>query len=151
MKKIVMILLVLIHALYGEKLEVTAKKFEADEKKHISILSGNVLIQKGQDSIRCEKLIIEFDEKNKPKLYMTQGGVNFDIHTDKQHFIGRADRLSYTPANKLYTMSGNVHIKEQKNDQTLSGDEITIDRASGKATINGTDSRPVKLIFDVQE
>ncbi len=152
MKRIWAVALVLtVSFLYAEKLEVTAQRLDADEKRHLSTLSGNVVIKKGEDKIECEKLVIKFDMKNKPIFYTTKGGVKFEIHTKKEHFKGKAKELTYDPIKRLYTMRGSVYIKELKSDQELSGEVITIDRDNGKASISGTDTKPVKLIFDVQE
>jgi lipopolysaccharide export system protein LptA len=151
MRYIVLITLFLIGSLFGETVEVTADKFEANEKRQISILSGNVTIKKGRDIIKTDKLVIRFDKKNRPVLYESEGRVDFDIRLDNEHYVGKANHLLYDPNNKLYKMSGDVKIKETINGRELIGESVTIDRSSGKSEILGGKNRPVKFIFEVDE
>ncbi len=137
--------------LRAEKITVTADHFEAYEQKHISILTGHVHITKGRDRIGADKLVIDFDSRNKPLRYTLSGHVTFDITTQKQHYVGTAKQIVYDPSRKRYIASGNVHIEERNGNRLLEGARIVIDRTSGKSTITGSGNRPVKLIFTVDE
>lgn len=149
--KIITILFLSLLTLYAEKIVVTADKFEAYENKKVSILRGHVHIQKGKDSIKAQKLVIDFGPDNKPIRYTLSGQVHFDISTKTQHLVGRAEKILYDPIKKQYIASGKVHMEEKNNGRTLEGEEIVIDRISGKSIILGKKNRPVKFIFTVDE
>jgi lipopolysaccharide export system protein LptA len=149
--KIITILFLSLLTLYAEKIVVTADKFEAYENRSISILQGHVHIQKGKDSIRAQKLIIDFGPDNKPIRYTLSGNVQFDISTKRQHLVGTAQKIVYDPIKKRYIATGNVHMEEKNEGRLLEGSQIVIDRISGKSTIRGKKNRPVKFIFTVEE
>jgi len=149
--KILTTLLLLTMSIYAQKVEISADSFEADENKKISILKGNVLLKKGEDIIHADSLTITFNANNKPLSYIAKGHITFNINTNKQHFDGHANRLSYDPSTLIYTLSGDAYIHEKTHDSTLYGEHIMIDRLSGKSTIKGSPKRPVKFIFSVKE
>ncbi len=144
-------LLLLSLPLFAEKITVTADRFEAFEKRHLSILTGHVHVTKGKDDIKADKLIIDFDTHNKPKRYTLTGHVTFDITTKSQHFRGNARKVIYDPAQKQYIATGNVVLHEVKSDKTLQGEKIVINRISGKTSISGKRNKPVKFTFTVEE
>jgi lipopolysaccharide export system protein LptA len=138
-------------SLYGQKVEISADSFEADEKKMYTILKGNVLLKKGADTIHAATLTVYFDADNKPIKYLASGNITFDINTEKQSFDGHADQLLYNPKTLIYEVSGNAFIHEKLQNRKLYGEHIMIDRVSGKSTIKGSKKRPVKFIFEVKE
>ena len=146
-----LILTILFNICYAQKVEITADSFEADEKQHISTPIGNVTILKGADLIRADKLIVRFDNDNKPIEYIANGDISFNIITQNQEFDGSAQKLLYNPKTLKYEISGNAIINEKKQHQQLIGEKIIIDRISGKSKILGAKNRPVKFIFDVKE
>ncbi len=149
--KLYYVLLFSFTLLCAEQVEISADKFEADEKKMLSILTGNVVLKKGADEIYAKKLTIFFDKENKPKEYLATGNITFSINTDKQSFDGRAQKLLYNPSTLKYEISGNAYIHEKKQNSKLYGETIMIDRITGKSTIKGSKKRPVKFIFEVKE
>ena len=146
-----LLLLLSFHTLFAQQVEISADSFEADENKMVSILKGNVLLQKGEDIIHAQMLTITFDKNNKPLNYLAQGGVSFDINTQNQSFDGQAKTLSYNPSTLIYEIKGNAYIHEKSQNRKLYGQHIMIDRKSGKSTIKGSKQRPVKFIFEVKE
>ncbi len=151
MKHIILLLLLVTFDLYAEKITVSADSFLADETRNISILKGHVHIQKGSDDIQANKLIIDFDTKQKPLRYTLTGDVIFDISTKKQHYSGTSEKIVYNPKSKLYTASGNVHIIDKIGHKTLQGEKIIINRITGKSIITGKKRHPVKFTFTVEE
>ena len=150
MKKL-LLLIALSFTLNAEQVEVTALEFEADEKSGVSYFRSSVFIKKGVDEIRADLLKINFDKNNKPTIYDASGNVTFKITTSSQRYEGQSDHIIYEPSNKKYKAFGNVNIKETTKGQTLRGESITIDRVSGKARFKGSNNRPVKFIFTVEE
>lgn len=151
MKKLLLIIAFSFTLVASEQVEVNAMEFEADEHKLISYFRGAVFIKKGKDEIRADLLKIDFDKKNKPVKYDATGNVSFKITTSSQHFVGTANQIIYEPSNKKYRAFGRVNIKETTKNQILKGESIIIDRISGKANLKGSNNRPVKFIFTVDE
>jgi lipopolysaccharide export system protein LptA len=149
--KILYIWLVLLSLSYAQKVEISADSFEADEKKRVSILKGNVLLKKGADIVHADKLTIYFDAQNHPSKYHASGGIQFEIYTNQQDFQGHANSLVYDPKTLKYELSGDAYIHEKKQNSELFGEVIMIDRVSGKSSIKGSKKRPVKFIFEVKE
>jgi len=149
--KLVYILLFLLSFLQAQKVEISADSFEADEKKMLSVLKGNVLLKKGNDIVNAKQLTIYFDAQNKPKQYLAEGNINFTINTEKQNFEGHAQRLLYDPHTLKYEISGDAFIHEKEQNRKLYGERIMIDRTNGKSTIKGSKKKPVKFIFEVKE
>jgi len=149
--KFLYLLLFSFTLLNAQKVEISADSFEADEKKMLSVLQGNVRLIKGEDTIKASKLTIYFDAENKPKSYLAEGNINFIIHTGNQHFKGKAQKLLYKPSSLKYEISGNAFIHEMTQNRKLYGETIMIDRISGKSTIKGSSNKPIKFIFEVKE
>ncbi len=149
--KILLLLHLLALFLFADKIVVTADHFEAYENRKISILTGHVHIRKGSDDIKAKRLVIDFNDANKPVRYTLSGDVSFDITTPKQRFVGSAGQIVYDPIQKRYIATGDVRIKEMLGERLLEGEKIVIDRVSGKSTITGKKNRPVKFIFSVEE
>ena len=149
--KLLMIILSFITLLRAQQVQISADHLEADEKKMRSILTGHVFIKKGSDEIHTEKLTVYFDKKNRPTKYLATGNITFQIHTNNQSFEGHAHKLLYNPDTKIYAISGDAFIYDKKLNRKLYGESIMIDRRSGKSTINGSPSQPVKFIFEVKE
>ena len=149
--KFLTLLLIFTLTLFAQEIKITAQKFEADEKKMISIFSGGVHLQKGSDEINASTLNITFDKNNKPILYEANGNLSFKISTKNQLFVGNANYMIYEPKTNKYKIIGNAFIHEIKGDRKLYGEEISIDRQSGKSQILGTLKKPVKIIFTTNE
>ncbi len=137
--------------LFAKEVKITAQKFEADEKKMVSIFSGNVHLQRDLDEINASILTITFDKEGKPISYEASGDLHFAISADDQFFIGSADYMIYKPKDKEYKIVGNAFIHEINTNKKLYGEKIIIDRKSGKSKILGTSTKPVKFIFSIQE
>ena len=149
--KWIWLLLLISGLLQAEKVEVSADVFEADEVNMLATLTGHVTLKKGEDIIHANTLTIHFDAKNKPTEYIADGAVNFRILTNNQNFSGHANTLKYDPSTLQYAIIGNAFIHEKTQDRKLYGEHIMIDRRSGKSSIKGSKSRPVKFTFEVKE
>ena len=58
----------------ADTVNVTADNFFADENKLISILTGNVVLKKGDyDTLKADKLTIYFDKEKNPSLIFQRG------------------------------------------------------------------------------
>ena len=97
--KIFLMVLITI-SLYSNELKIKANSFESDQKKGISVFSGNVNILRENDEINASKITVYTNSENKPKEYIAKGNVSFSITTqsgDKYNgvFVPLLANLSY--------------------------------------------------------
>lgn len=136
----------------SEILEVTAKEFIANEKKHTIELIDNVKITKGKDELFANKVIIDIDDKRTPISYSAYGDVKFTISTkDNRTFFGTSKEAFYNVESGEYRLVGNGELKEKNNINTIIGDEIIVNNDVGYVNITGTNNKPAKLIFKLDE
>jgi lipopolysaccharide export system protein LptA len=138
----------------SEKLIIDAQKFQADDKKGISTFTGNVKIQMGKDKLNANKVDIYFitkkDSTSKiPSKYEATGKVDFEIVTDAKHYIGKGDKVIYSPLKEEYTVIGNGFLQEKNDDRKIYGDKIYVNQLTGEAKVNGSDNKPVRFILNV--
>ncbi|NPA30260.1 MAG: lipopolysaccharide transport periplasmic protein LptA [Epsilonproteobacteria bacterium] len=136
-----------------EQVEITSDRFEADEGKMISKFIGHVHMVKGPDELNASKVIVYFDAKRNPKRYEAIGNASFIVHMQKndEYYTGKADKLVYKPVKQIYEFYGHVVLRQPKLDRTVKGDEVIVDRLTGKSTVKGNKHKPVKFIFQVEE
>ena len=108
--KYLILILIFVSSIYAvsEKLIIDAKKFEASEKKGVSLFTGNVKIQMGEDRLNAQKVKIFFENKKGatskvPSTYEATGDVSFKIVTIDKKYSGKGDKIIYSP--KYYKLS----------------------------------------------
>ena len=70
----------------ADTVNVTADNFFADENKLISILTGNVILKKGDyDTLKADKLTIYFDKEKNPIKYVATGNTSFNAILKDKH------------------------------------------------------------------
>ena len=136
-----------------EQVEIQSDRFEADEAKRISKFIGHVHMTKGPDELNASTVIVYFNADRKPYRYEAIGNASFIVHMkDKdQYYRGKADKLVYKPESQIYEFYGNVLLRQPKLDRTVKGDEVIVDKLTGKSTVKGKENKPVKFIFQVEE
>jgi len=148
----VFLLLAAVSTLYAENVEITADHFEADQLKRVTRFSGNVHMKKGSDELNATRVFVYFDENRKPERYEAVGESSFIIHMQNgSYYVGKADKLVYKPLDDLYELYGNVVLKEPNMDRTIIGEKVVVDKSTGRANVEGNDTRPVKFIFKVED
>jgi len=151
-RKIALFFIFLTNLLIAENVEITSKNFEADEKRLISIFTGNVHIKKGKDKIDASKVIVYFDENKKPKKYEAIGDVKFFIVLDiNRTYEGKAQKIVYLPNRLEYIFEKDVYIVQKPQMRKIYGEKIVINRKTGQAKVEGSDEKPVKFIFKIEE
>lgn len=151
----ILILLATLLTAKNEQLIIDAKNFEADEQKNISIFSGNVKIQMGQDKLNANKVEIFFtvDKKTNNKIpskYEANGDVDFELISNTKHYLGKGDKVIYSPIKQEYTILGNAFLQEKNDDRKIYGDKIYVNQLNGEAKVSGSDENPVRFIINVQ-
>ena len=146
-KKIICILL-FINISLADIIEIDAKSFFADEKKGESVLSGDVLIKSGKDTLKTDKLFLYTDKNRKPLKIIAKENVNFQIFLDDKIYNGKSKSLSYDVIKDIYEMNGNATIIEKKENKKLYGDTIIIDRKNNTYLVK-SDKKPSRFIFEI--
>jgi len=155
MKYLILILL-FVSSMYAvsEKLIIDAEKFEASEKKGISVFTGNVKIQMGEDKLNAQKVKIFFVNKNGstskvPSTYEATGNVSFIIVTADKKYSGKGNKIIYSPSKQEYTVIGNGFLEEKISNRKMYGDKIYVNQLTGEARISGSETKPVRIILDI--
>ncbi|EFU69480.1 lipopolysaccharide transport periplasmic protein LptA [Aliarcobacter butzleri] len=138
----------------SETLIIDAQDFQADDKKGISIFTGNVKIKMGEDKLNAQRVDVFFETDKKtnnktPLRYEATGKADFEIVTKDKHYIGNGDKIIYSPQKEEYTIIGNGFIHEQNDDRKIYGDTIYVNQLSGEAKVKGSENKPVKFIINV--
>jgi len=138
-----------------QQLVIDAKNFEADDKKGISIFTGDVKIKMGKDILNAQKVEIFFvnkkgSENKVPSKYIATGKVNFEIVTELKHYVGNGDKIIYSPIKQEYTVIGNGFLQEKNDDRKIYGDKIYVNQLSGEARVSGSDKKPVRFIINIE-
>ena len=136
-----------------ETLMIDAQNFEGDDKKGISIFTGNVKIKMNKDILNAQKVDIYFvTDKNNNKVplrYEATGKVDFEIVTADKHYIGNGDKVIYYPQKEEYTILGNGFLQEKNDDRKVYGDTIFVNQLTGEARVKGSEQKPVRFIINV--
>lgn len=142
-----------IFAQNSQKLIIDAKNFEADDKKGVSIFTGNVKLKMGADKLNANKLEIYLNTGNsknkKPLKYIATGEVSFDIQSNGKHYIGKGNKVIYNPNTQEYTVIGKGYIKEEVEQREIYAEKIFINQSTGAARVSGSDNKPVRFILNI--
>ncbi|NCB11649.1 MAG: lipopolysaccharide transport periplasmic protein LptA [Erysipelotrichia bacterium] len=137
----------------SETLVIDAQDFQADDKKGVSIFTGNVKIKMGQDKLNANRVDVFFttnkENKKVPLRYEAIGNADFEIVTEDKHYIGNGDKIIYSPQKEEYTIIGNGFLQEKNDDRKVYGDTIYVNQISGEAKVKGSENKPVRFIINV--
>ncbi len=148
----IFILILLTLALHSQELKIKAKTFDSDQKKGISVFKGNVNIIKENDELNASKVIVYTDQNQQPTKFIAEGNVSFVISTqDGASYRGQAQKTIYIPKTKEYFFYKDVHLKQIGENKEIIGDEVVLQSIDGKAYAKSKSSKPVIMIFDLEE
>ncbi|MEZ4694582.1 MAG: lipopolysaccharide transport periplasmic protein LptA [Aliarcobacter sp.] len=137
----------------SETLVIDAQDFQADDKKGVSIFTGNVKIKMGQDKLNANRVDVFFttnkENKKVPLRYEAIGNADFEIVTEDKHYIGNGDKIIYSPQKEEYTIIGNGFLQEKNDDRKVYGDTIFVNQITGEAKVKGNENKPVRFIINV--
>ncbi|SMC09556.1 lipopolysaccharide transport periplasmic protein LptA [Nitratiruptor tergarcus] len=152
MKKIFFILCLSFFSLYAAQIEITSKKFEADQKKLFSKFIGNVIFKKGSDIIKADEVFIYFNKAKKPQKIDAKGHVTFVLHDQQgKKYKGKAKEVIYYPSKKEYYLRGSVEIVQFPQKKRIYAQNIYLNLQQSKISVKGTQDTPVKMIFTIEE
>ncbi|PAF52194.1 lipopolysaccharide transport periplasmic protein LptA [Helicobacter sp. 13S00477-4] len=152
MKKIFLLFSLFFALNAQETLEVTAQKFFGDDAKGITVIEGNVHIKKSKDTLEANKVIIHTDKDRKPEFYEAEGNVKFHIFMENGREIkGHSDKLTYNAGSGEYRLLQNAVVNEVGKENTIRGEEIIVNNESGYANVLGSQNKPAKFIFNLDD
>lgn len=144
--------LYLINSLHAERLTVEAERFMTDEKKGITVFTGNVIAQKGKDDINASKITIHTDADHDPKKIIAEGDVSFQLVTETgDTYVGKAQKAVIKPTEKSYHFFTDVHLRQINQFKEINGDEVFVNTLKGTAKAKGAKKRPVIMVFDIAD
>lgn len=151
MVKLIAILLCATLVFPGE-LKVTSKLYEGNDKKGISVFSGNVNILRDFDELNTSTLTIFTDKNRKPLKFVAEGGVSFYIVTDNNNsYAGKAKKVIYKTKMKEYIFEGNVHLQQLNKKKDIQGEKVLLNLVEGFAKAQGDNNKPVRMIFEIDD
>lgn len=141
----------LTQALFAEKVKITSTSMEAEELKKEVHFIGDAKIIKGGDWLHADRVIVYFGDNNETSKYEAIGSVSFEFKKDEKHFKGSADKVIYDMVKSLYVLKGKAVIDDVVKKRHVDGDEIMLDMSTGSVDVQGSNKKPVKFIFDMED
>lgn len=138
-----------------EQLIIDANDSRGNDLKGIITFTGNVKIKMGKDKLNANKVDVFFStDKNSntktPLKYVANGNVDFEIVTDAKHYVGKGDKVVYSPQKEEYTINGNGFLQEKNDDRKVYGEKIYVNQLTGEARVSGSEKKPVRFIINVE-
>ncbi|MBE0491902.1 MAG: lipopolysaccharide transport periplasmic protein LptA [Sulfurospirillum sp.] len=149
--KFLIFLFLCINLAIASNVQIVAQKFWADEKKLISVFSGDVIITKEQDKLVAQEVTIDFDTQKQPLKYTATGDAKIDMMMHEKKYFAKADKMIYDPLKDEYELIGNAFLHEIATDKKVYGDTILVNQKNGKYEVDSTGKKPVKFIFKIEE
>ncbi len=140
-----------LFSLNASEVEVTANKFFADEVKKVSVFTGNVNVKKGDDRLKADKVVIEFNKNKEPIRYTASGNASVKMKINGKRYFGKGEILIYEPQKLKYTIKKNAFLEELDTNKKVYGDNIFVDQANGHYEVDSKKDKPVKFIFQIQD
>jgi len=139
--------------LLAEQVKITADAFEGNEKKGITVFSGNVKIKKENDELNASKVTVFTDKERSPYRYEAEGDVSFyiDLPDNNATYKGDAGKVVYLPLKQEYQFYTNVHLYQLGTNRKVFGDKVMLNAVDGNAKALGKEKTPVIMMFNVKE
>ncbi len=137
---------------WGAELKVLSDAFKGEQKKGISIFTGNVKVTKGSDELNASKVTIYTDKENKPTKYVAEGDVSFYIVTElNEKYRGKSQSVIYLPNENEYQFYKKVDLIRLDDYRRIKGDKVIVNTMQGNAMAQSADNEPVVMTFTIQE
>lgn len=142
----------LAHPALAEELQIDAQKLFADEKKGVTIASGNVKMVKGDDKLNADKVSVFVSNDRKPLKLEAVGNVDFVLLTeDGRRLKGKSDTLIYLIIEKEYQLIGKAEVQEIGKPNFIRGEKILLNNESGVVNVESSSKAPVRVIIDLND
>ena len=137
--------------LKADILHITSDKFFYDSKHLKSVFIGDVNATKNKDNILSDKMIIYFNKHKKPIKYIAKGHVRFILSDKTATYKGHCNELIYDFLTTNIYLLGNAYVKKIETNESLSGNEIILNRKNKSIEVKGGKKKPVNIIIKVNE
>ncbi len=149
--KRVYIFIFLSTLIYGSIVDIKANYFHANNILKVAYFEGNAKIKEGVNSLSADKIVVYFNNKRKATKYEAIGKVKFDLVENGVHYVGKADKIRYSPNSSKYYFYGAVLLKDLTNNRKIEANSISLDLKTGLADIKGGNKKPVHFIFEIED
>jgi lipopolysaccharide export system protein LptA len=137
--------------LFADRVEITSTSMKAENLKKEVHFIGNAKVKKGEDWLHADTVIVYFDDNNQTNKYEAIGNVTFELHNDKNNYLGEAQKVTYHPLTLVYVLEGKSVIDDIANKRHVHGDIIHLNMKTGDVKVKGSQKKPVKFIFDTED
>ncbi len=140
-------------SLFASEVEITAKRYDGDDKSGVSKFNGNVKVVKGGDTIYSDTLFVYTDSNRKPTKFEAVGNASFVmIQEGNKTYKGKAKTITYFPNEKEYLLVGDGYVEYVEEKRKVFGDRIFVNDITKKATVVGEEGgKPAKFIFFIED
>lgn len=135
-----------------EVIEVSADYIVSNQAQGKTTMSGNVVIQRGEDILRANQVIINMGKDKRPSKYEAIGKVDFNVKTDDGRIMqGKANKITYDAKREEYRLLGKAWVQEKGKKNAVRGERIVLNRQNGSASVEGGKKKPAKIIFTLEK
>jgi lipopolysaccharide export system protein LptA len=132
-----------------DPVQIDAASLEVSEegKQRISVFSGNVIVRRGETSMRAKTIRVISDLSDKrPKnqaFSRIEASGNVEVKSGNQTVTGAA--VVVDMGKQTITMTGNVVLAQGAN--VITGDRLVVDLVSGRARVEQAAGKPIRGVF----
>ncbi len=122
-----------------QAIEIEADFFELDDKKGLTVYSGNVIVNQGSLQMSGDKLSVSYDENQQLNEVLMDGKpARFKQQADgtKEWTKGQGRRMEYYPKKELLLLLTNAKVSQGA--KMFSGDRIEYDIEKSRVRARGT-------------
>jgi lipopolysaccharide export system protein LptA len=135
--------------------DIKSDKFLADRAKNIIIFTGNVVMEKGSDLLKADKLTVhtKLTENNETvvKKYVAIGNVDLKMKKNESITYAKGNSIIYDVDKQEYLIEGNGYLEDTLDSKIIKGERIYLDNKTQKTKIDGDKNKPVEFKFKMEE
>ncbi|MFY8049212.1 MAG: LptA/OstA family protein [Erythrobacter sp.] len=111
-----------------------ADRIELQDRENRVILSGNVVIQQADLTVRSARTLVNFEDTGSLSIQRITATGGVEVTRGDERASG--DNAIYDFNRRIITMAGNVHLR--RGSDTLNGGRLVIDLDSGLSSVDGS-------------
>ena len=114
-------------------IQIDAGDIDVDDRQNRAVFVGGVTATQAGLTVRSQRMLLNYDDEENLSIsrITATGGVNVQRGNER----ARGDVAVYDLQRRIITMAGNVTLS--RGGDNLNGGRLTIDLASGRASIDG--------------
>ena len=110
-----------------------ADRIELQDRENRVILSGNVVIQQADLTVRSARTLVNFEDTGSLSIQRITATGGVEVTRGDERASG--ENAIYDFNHRIITMAGNVHLR--RGSDTLNGGRLVIDLDSGLSSVDG--------------